>query len=383
MTYGVIVLVVANILLGIGFGIREFQYFSKQREARRALLAFRPGQPRSTEQRTGYQLKWIDERAYTGVDGSRVQQTLSDFFEFEKLGYRFSPFVHYSNVPFSSPMVNVKVNSAGFDFRAGPAGLKSKSSNGVYIFGGSTTFGTHVADDWTFAAYLQDALPQAEVVNFGRPNYSWFQEMVLFQRLLHAGYRPKLAVFVDGVNVFAADGTPIWSDKLKDLWEEAQLNPSKKSYPDAIPLFRLVNFLSRRRQGDKWARLMASRTPVNPTSPSFIESYQNTRSQIQAIGKQFGVKTLFVLQPNRAVQCDGGQYSRPLPDEYTSTIQSFYAKAESLAKSGTLNLAGLCLEFGIKRMAFVDDVHYSPEFNRFIAAKLRPEITSLLMTSSG
>lgn len=364
-----------NLLLGIVFAFREFQYWRLEKIKRADIMAPRPGQPSYNERRTDYQMKWLDTRAYLPNELARLDRVLDDFYENEKLGYRFSPFTHYSNVPFISQTLNVATDEAGFDFRVVPNARETKDK--ILIFGGSTTFGTHVSDDWAFASRLQSALPTYQVFNFGRANYSWFQEMVLFQRLLHSGYRPKIAIFVDGVNVFSRDGTPVWSDKLKSMWEEAQILPEKTIYPQQIPFFRLINYLSRKRRMAAYERKIIHRAPASKELLSHAESYISTLNQLRALGKQFGIKLLFVLQPNRAVNCDHGQYSRPLEPGYVDIVRTFYESLESYRSEDFLNLVGLCEEFGKSRLAFVDDVHYSPAFNVLVAQKLAQAVRTL------
>lgn len=364
-----------NIVLGLVFGVREVQYWAKERAERSEILKARPGQPDFTDRRTDYQLKWVDLRAYVGVDSVRVQKVLDDFFDLERLGYRFSPYVQYSNVPFTSGTVNIAVDKNGFDHRVVPG--PKKPDKKILLLGGSTTFGTHVADEWTYGAYLS-GLIDAEILNFGRANYSWFQEMVLFQRLVHAGHRPRAVVFMDGVNVFSYDGVPMWSDKMQTLWEEAQILPQKHTLPDFIPVFRLVNFITLKKRQALFASKMERRLPAEHTSLSFADSYQNTLQQIRAIGKQFGIKPIFVLQPNRVIGCDHGQYTREVPTSYTKTVTKFYSDMKHYQASDYIDLSGLCNEYGKMKHAFIDDVHYSPEFNQLVASKLAPLLRPLI-----
>lgn len=64
----------------------------------------------------------------------------------------------------------------------------------VFVFGGSTTFGTGVPDGETLPAYLGEVLRAAgkevEVFNFGAPSYYSSQERIALERLLTNGIRP-------------------------------------------------------------------------------------------------------------------------------------------------------------------------------------------------
>lgn len=363
----VLAFLVLNVGLGAVFGVREYHYYRLHQSERADVLRPRPGQPKITPERTDYQLKWLDTRGFSPGELGRLDQVLTDFFQHEKHGYRFSPFVHYSTVPFRSTNLNV-FETLGFDHRLVPNATSKKRK--IFLFGGSTTFGTHVADDWTFAAYLQKLMPTYEVFNFGRANYSWYQEMVLFQRLVHAGMVPTVAVFMDGVNVFSQDGAPVWTDKMRALWERAQILPDQSMFPPQIPLFRLINAISLRRRNALLKDRMKDRVPASAPNLSFRQSYLNTLEQLRALGKELDVKMIFALQPNRVVGCDHGQYGREIDQNYAKTIQEFYDSMKGYGRADYHDLSGLCDQFDRSRIAFVDDVHYSPAFNLIIAQQL-------------
>ncbi|MEL7209230.1 MAG: hypothetical protein AAGK32_13525, partial [Actinomycetota bacterium] len=74
----------------------------------------------------------------------------------------------------------------------------------VWLFGGSTTFGTGQRDTHTIASQIVASAEEVghavEVVNFGVPAYVNWQETLLFVELLDQGGRPDAAVFFDGCN---------------------------------------------------------------------------------------------------------------------------------------------------------------------------------------
>ena len=236
----VILIALINIGLGLAFAVHDLKTASHRRKSRENAFAARPGQPAPHAQRTDYQMMWVDTRAYPPESSERVERMLLDFFASQPLGFRYNPYTHFSNAPFTSEALNVELDSQGFDYRRNGAAVASPELE-VYLFGGSTTFGVHVADEWTLASFLEEALGRrlgrkVRVWNYGRPTYSWYQEMVLFQRLIHAGRVPHWAIFVDGVNALLADGTPQWSDDFERLWEERQLLPRAYHYPEWLPL---------------------------------------------------------------------------------------------------------------------------------------------------
>jgi lysophospholipase L1-like esterase len=80
-----------------------------------------------------------------------------------------------------------------------------KQSIEVWMFGGSTLYGTGVPDWATIPSYLSRDLNSAAtacilVRNFGVEGYVTNQEVILLMEQLKAGGRPGMVIFYDGVN---------------------------------------------------------------------------------------------------------------------------------------------------------------------------------------
>lgn len=79
----------------------------------------------------------------------------------------------------------------------------------IYIFGGSTMWGSGSRDDFTIPSCLAKKLDslgfKIEVINYAETGYIFFQEVVYLIHLLKEGHRPDYVIFYDGVNdVYAA-----------------------------------------------------------------------------------------------------------------------------------------------------------------------------------
>jgi lysophospholipase L1-like esterase len=75
----------------------------------------------------------------------------------------------------------------------------------VWIFGGSTVYGTGVPDWATLPSYLSrslkiDGSPCLDVTNFGCESYASTQELLLLIEQLKRGGTPDIVIFYDGVN---------------------------------------------------------------------------------------------------------------------------------------------------------------------------------------
>lgn len=83
-----------------------------------------------------------------------------------------------------------------------------KDAPSVFMFGGSTMWGTGARDDHTIpslVAKLRQDQRLWKVINFGESGYVNTQEVIKLYRLLQSGARPQHVIFYDGVNdVFSA-----------------------------------------------------------------------------------------------------------------------------------------------------------------------------------
>jgi lysophospholipase L1-like esterase len=84
-------------------------------------------------------------------------------------------------------------------------GCENKTSIDVWMFGGSTVYGTGVPDWATLPSFLSRDLNAAGlgcvvVTNFGAEAYVTNQEVILLMEQLKAGRRPAIVIFYDGVN---------------------------------------------------------------------------------------------------------------------------------------------------------------------------------------
>lgn len=85
------------------------------------------------------------------------------------------------------------------------AACAGKKTTTIWMFGGSTLFGSGVPDFATIPSYLARDLnakgPECyRVENFGAEGYDTNQELILLAKQLKAGRHPDRAIFYDGVN---------------------------------------------------------------------------------------------------------------------------------------------------------------------------------------
>lgn len=71
-----------------------------------------------------------------------------------------------------------------------------RGREGIWLFGGSFTYGWGLNDEETFAWLLQEAFPDREVVNFGVPGYGTLHGLIQLREALRTREAPATAIIV-------------------------------------------------------------------------------------------------------------------------------------------------------------------------------------------
>lgn len=252
----------------------------------------------------------------------------------------------------------------------------------VFVFGGSTTFGYGVPDDGTVASFLQEHLRQAfgrtvAVYDFGRGFYYSTHEMLLFIKLLQKGFVPDLAVFVDGFNDFYYAGAKdlIWTDALKRS-QSRSLGEIARSFWMETPFARALLRVSERASRDASEKEKpAAKSPdaesqdkaaasVASLVDKTLSRYQRNQRLIEGTAAEFGVPTIFVLQPVPSYRYDTSHHPFYQAGERERALyQTGYAAFEQAAARGELGTRFVScddIQEGVTELSYVDAVHYAP-----------------------
>jgi lysophospholipase L1-like esterase len=402
----VLLIIVINLILGIVFFFRDHLMAQKgDSETTQAEidptsqgLFYIDGKPVDNGKRTTYQLRWVDYTAYERVaDAPYVGSVLDDFFHLAKLGFIYQPWVQFSEPLYHGKLVNVELDSQGFPIRRTlnpPQGQVATAR--IFVLGGSTTFGYNVADEHTWPSYLAQIfnervqaahLPvQVQVTNYGRGFYDTSQETVLLIDLLKSGLRPHLVIFMDGINWGPEQDVPHFTSKFATEFRELQ-SPTL-TYLSWIPMARLVSTLSNRLFSKAQINASNMQSPEHTDENQYVQYAVNRFVQNRMIARriceQYAVKVLFFLQPDPIHNYSLPLYRISLGDWFLQdrhAHQQFYTRLKHT--EGVIDLSNLFEVWGPNRKAIVDDVHYSPGFNHFLAQQVADyiDVASLLTAS--
>ena len=120
----------------------------------------------------------------------------------------YEPFRIWGVAPWNGKYINTDNSPDGTWRRTinpPKSGCEKQTSVEIWMFGGSTLYGTGVPDWATIPSYLSRDLNSATaacivVRNFGVEGYVTNQEVILLMEQLKAGRRPGMVIFYDGVN---------------------------------------------------------------------------------------------------------------------------------------------------------------------------------------
>ncbi|HEY7098996.1 MAG TPA: SGNH/GDSL hydrolase family protein [Terriglobales bacterium] len=135
-----------------------------------------------------------------------------EFWKEEQLRWKsqrasYVPFLIWGIASWHGKYVNTDTNEYG-EWRRTINNIASSCqephTTSIWMFGGSTLYGTGVPDWATIPSYLSQILNTAStcarVTNFGVEGYGSDQEVMLLIAQLKAGRRPDILIFYDGVN---------------------------------------------------------------------------------------------------------------------------------------------------------------------------------------
>ena len=387
-----IFLILMNLMLGVSFWVYDRYHFAHKYPAtkpRANAFFYEDGGPVDNGKRHRFQLDFYDFTACEGISPEEAASVLDDFFGFMQIWFIYQPWVQYSDMFFRSPHLNVLRDDAGFPRRRteNPDNPGKLPEIVVWTLGGSTTFGYHVADRQTWPSYLSQALNerarqerpgvQIRVDNYGRSGYTLDQEAILLWDLLRTGQRPSLVIFMDGINMGWQYNYPSQTPQLAKIYDLVQ---QKKIYhwlgAESLrisPLGRLAKSLRKK----LWP---AAGEPAPAISEEQLVRWECNRSRESwrlagELCRRYGADLLACLQPNPYYHYDLDLRRFPATDAdpaYKRQTEGLYGALRR--EQGLLYLGDLFMAWGPRRKACIDDVHYTPGFNKFLAEHVASHI---------
>jgi len=337
------------------------------------------------------QVKWADPPymlAYTDENIRNIYNTDNPQFYREvmaegwgkAINVDYEPFVEFLLQPYRGKHVNV--SELGFRYPGDGVRTMGGSGQKIFVFGGSTTFGMGVSNKETISAYLEAEFRNAgkqdvTVYNFGTVGHYSTQERVFFERLINQGHVPDIVVFIDGLNDFAFCKIPditSMSIRIKRILSGQSGVTLAQTYERRSSIIKMIRYYTK---GTYVAKDLpgADCTGEEEQTKGIVRRLDSNRRMAAGVANAYGIIPVFVHQPISAYAYDNSR--RPVPmREKPSTpwkqLRRGYEIFREMRERGEVfNENVLWLEEStIPENMYIDEVHYSPHFNRHIARQI-------------
>ncbi len=351
-------------------------------------------------------VQWVEEsseppgdwraRADTYTDPSWVEAYYKEFRRSDALRWR--PYVYWRKKPYRGEYINV--DSSGLRITPGPtsSGRGSGRALKIFMFGGSTLWGTGARDAFTIPAMVASDLRRSglsvEVSNFGQSGYVSTQSLVALLLELRAGRRPDVVVFYDGINdTFSAFAQQRPGLPQNEQNRTADFNLSQASLArlgrlllrdvaDRSATVQLTKRVLRRSAGgDSLWR------PSNPDSLAtlVVTTYLSNLEVLRALSEHYHFTPLAYWQPTifqKPMLTKYEQVERGKVPQLARFFEQTYASLASRAHGGAVR--DLSRVFSTLRdPMYVDWMHLGETGNGLIAQRIAGDLLTTTASLAG
>lgn len=216
---------------------------------------------------------------------------------------QYQPYLVWRSFPFAGETIVIDAKGR----RHTPGADSTAAAMRVFVFGGSTMWGTGAPDWGTIPAYLQQGLSKQygvplRVENYAESAYVSTQGLIQLLLLLEAGQVPDMVIFYDGVNdIFAArqNGHPADHQNLSQIsarFRDAE-PPLSKWLRNTNTLRLLQRLAAAKPPVDKGA--FPGEKPLDPErlAGELAETYLNIYRIVGILAQAYHFKYYFFWQP--------------------------------------------------------------------------------------
>lgn len=222
------------------------------------------------------------------------------------------PYVYFRRVPSAGRFINVDSSGRRITVQRPPA--RSDRRLDVFMFGGSTMFGTANRDSATIPSVVARTLETrgmhgASVTNFGEVGYVMTQGLLELMLQLRSGARPAVVVFYDGINDVSAlvqNGRPGLPQNEGNRAADFELGRSAFNHEtDLLAEARAIGsgmaVVAGRLQWFERIKRFRGAPPQevdgDAAALALVEDYTATVRMVESLGHEFGFRTIYAWQP--------------------------------------------------------------------------------------
>jgi lysophospholipase L1-like esterase len=332
----------------------------------------------------------IDDRvrADTYPDSAWVREYFTEFHASSDVFWR--PYVYWRRSPYRGRYVNVDLEGIRVTPQDPPPAATDGPGVRVFMFGGSTLWGTGARDQFTIPAILARELRDrgipAEVVNFGESGFVSTQEVIQLLVLLQSGRVPDLVIFYDGVNdTFSAFQQRRAGIPQNEFNRVREFNLTQGTRYGALAsgalsgsatlrvLSRLQSRLGLRRPRERVFNL-------DSLAVATVELYRSNLRLVKALAGQYGFRVLFFWQPTAFGKARLTPYEA-VERAKQRGLEDFFARAYAAVpevfrgEEAFRDLSGIFA--ASTQPLYIDWSHLGETGNRLVAERIADDVARL------
>lgn len=298
----------------------------------------------------------------------------------------YAPYHLWSRAPFSGKWTNINVN--GDRVTHYNADENTGAIKKIFMFGGSTLWGTGAPDWQTIPSYLAKFLnennPRCMVYNYGETGFVASQGLNKLITEIKKGNVPQLVIFYSGINdsgtgavCLRALKTPSYHtfmERFEKVFKKSKdanfLEILKSTY-----VYRAIDFFKKRLfpdQEERWEKIVKEEDrekAIRKTVRYWLANYNITSS----IGKEYGFKVIFILQPNLYSGKKNLQdYEKAMLKGSQPTVNATYKEIRKIVKernfAGIYDLSDIFEK--VSEPIYIDWPHIGPLGNYYVACEI-------------
>jgi len=348
-------------------------------------------------------------KADTYSDSSWVQKYWEEFSKSSSSDrVQWMPYVYWRRKPFQGDYINIDSNGIRQTWKPNINHKEMGDPFTIFIFGGSTMWGTGARDNFTIPSILAKKLQEkgiyTETINFGESGYVSSQEVIALILELKKGNIPDLAIFYDGVN----DTYSAYQNHVAGLTHNEYNRMNEFNVSKSMGYKKMISILIRENRMGSTVRfinglihrlnlLRKPRVAVNyqanndnlaydnePLINDMIDVYNSNIEVVNALADYYNFKYLFYWQPTIFQKKHLTEYEE-LHGQKSSSFHLFLKKTydylaqqSDFTEEGDLPFHNLSLVFSnVQKPLFVDYCHLGELGNEMIAEKMAMDVFAI------
>lgn len=315
--------------------------------------------------------------------------TAEYFREFrESYHTSYQPYIGWLRDDYSGQYINIK-NGVRNTYQ--PHTISDKPLH-LYIFGGSTTWGTGARDNYTIPSYIskiaeKNRIP-LEVNNLGESGFVNWQNVLRLVELCADGKVPDLVIFYEGANdVFAKLQTPDRNRVHQNIaeWEkryyqrkQAKIKNIVMAYKEHSLFHMIGDKLSKMRHKSHSSKI--NEELVKKLAQDTVSTYAENSKLVKNLADAYGFKVWFFWQPvlytrdKPTVFEHGSAYQTRLGENLAEVYRA--ATKEIRMKDFAIDLSEIF--HNRRETIYIDWAHVSELGNNIIAERMYAQLQPIL-----